>query len=539
MQLTVAMTSNYNRKRRSLKIIAIGGALLFILPTLMLLLRIPILGYEIELEEVAKIFNPPTRAIIFGPYTPDIEPPTGLYIRDMVGRVEKGNVTSINFTLGISHGYPALDFSDARIHFTGGDCDKYYLFYPKKETDTYPLVSVIEDPDRVWKNKHLNDNATIRVTINGFNITPGNGFSMYFMVLADKPVRIEKFFFKTPPFFTEPPLDREHNGSVRIDDDGSYPKPSEDDWVVKNITSVENIALILDKNIVILENGTFVLRNSTILINSTKEKRYGIYVGYGGKLLSFNTTISAMNTTEAEYILSEYRYNFEVYGNMIMEKSNVAYTFSGMYIYSDNVWINDSTINGTIICTYASPIITNNTIYNNGTAGIGMKKSSPIIANNTLYSVGNYLGKPVGHGIGGDLDSAPLIIDNRIMNEEVGIMVSIDSSPKIMHNRISSCTSGLIFEKTYGLAENNTIENATVGISISRWASITIVNNNISAENSIRIGPWATATIIGNNISGYKKYGIAPPSYRPVFANLSMSNNNFVPDANYTNESIG
>ncbi len=120
------------------------------------------------------------------------------------------------------------------------------------------------------------------------------------------------------------------------------PPPSTGTWIVNQTTIVEDEDIILNGSIVVTENGSLILKNSTLTFNMSYDGEYNITVMANGSLYMNNTHISSMNNYRYAIFLFAGA-NLELYG------SNLDYVgfndaFPGLVIYCDNAIIQDTNI---------------------------------------------------------------------------------------------------------------------------------------------------------------------------------------------------
>lgn len=228
------------------------------------------------------------------------------------------------------------------------------------------------------------------------------------------------------------------------DGPGDYPPPTKRDWIISNDTYISNETILIEGNLNVTYNATLTLYNVTLLFNSSFDDSKGIYIEMGGTLNVYDSTISALNGY----------YNFEVNGNMEIERSIISRTTGGIFSY------------------YGSVHISNSTLFNNFAYAIVCFGDSIIITNNTIHS--NYGGILTSFG------SAPLVYNNTITSNEWGIICNFGGYATIMGNAISNNSAGgIIVELGHLEIHHNTLaSNGGFGIR-SDHASINATNNTI------------------------------------------------------------
>ncbi len=317
--------------------------------------------------------------------------------------------------------------------------------------------------------------------------------------------------------------------------EGTYPPPTNGDWIITNKTLVSNETIILNGNLNVRSDGFLILNNVTLFMNSSFDGEFMINISKNGEFITEDSNISAYD--------SELGYNFTVYGNMTINRSEISYVLGeplkdyydnpgGIVIYSNKVRIFNSTISHNrergISIINSSPIIDNNRIFDNNYQGIFLEHSEAVIINNTFsyYSrnggndgilLRNFSNATITNNIFIDVtitlyQSSPIITNNTIIQvakSMTAICIWDFSNPVITNNLIKNLKSGIsIINGNEPLIEDNTIINISgsgIRSSTSRitdiGSDVEIMNNNIlNCGIGLDINK-GSATIIGNNIS--------------------------------------
>jgi hypothetical protein len=159
-------------------------------------------------------------------------------------------------------------------------------------------------------------------------------------------------------------------------------------------------------------------------------------------------------------------------------------------------------------CRNASPLILGNRCFRNIRAGIGCRESAkPIIRENICYQ-----NRRAGIGIRTP-GTAPIVEDNECFeNDMAGIGSRDGAQPIISRNRCDrNKMAGIGADGSNPLISDNVCrENMMAGIGISGGASATIHNNRCDANKLVAIGvtQGSTALITGNELS---RTGGGPP----------------------------
>ncbi len=169
----------------------------------------------------------------------------------------------------------------------------------------------------------------------------------------------------------------------------------------------------------------------------------------------------------------------------------------------------------------SNPQIENNTISNNQASGISCSGSTGIIRNNTITN-------NAFNGVSCQNYSAPQITNNNISNNGWPGIYSENSSPEIRDNQINENSVGISYkENSIPLIENNFISN-NKGTGISSNASTGTINNNIlvqNAYNGVYCQNNSSPAIINNEITNNGWPGITCNNSSPSIRENHISGN--------------
>ena len=253
------------------------------------------------------------------------------------------------------------------------------------------------------------------------------------------------------------------------------------DWIIENGDTItrENQEIRLEGNLYIKDGGKLTFKNVTLKMNSSKDGEFKIEVKSGGEFNFYDNDDNKGTTFDASVITAyntEYEFLFHVRdgAKMIMKNSELYECGPGgvgqqekwgWLIWSSDVLIDNSTISDSMA---------------HGIRSLG--DASFKIINCTISN--NW-----GNGISINEESSPVVIDNKILNND-GIYCSGTSSPIIINNFISSGTQGLsVYQSANVTLINTTIKDYWYGIWTDNTdsAKITLINCTIedSSEDDI------------------------------------------------------
>lgn len=225
--------------------------------------------------------------------------------------------------------------------------------------------------------------------------------------------------------------------NVKPEGSGSYPPPTNGDWLVGNITIVSNETITLNGNLTVNATGELYLTNVTLKFNSTTNGQYQLKIEGGGKLFAVDTTFTTVNNSNSYYFRINDKAGASSSNNTMVGvyDSWILYTQNGIEINTDNVTIENSFIN------------------NSFANGINIFSSDPGIINNLISS-------NTGDGIFIN-SSNPDILNNEITSNNIGINVT-NSTVEIYQNKIENSTiDDLYLASSTTLTVNDTTFNKT------------------------------------------------------------------------------
>jgi len=508
--------------------------ILVILPTLMETYKVPLLGYEVTLSHRDKIGDAELDAWYFSKPVSESFPPCGMEMRDIQAMVQNGTVVGFDFLLVKTAGPAVVDLSTITFWIstrldppstTWEQANRYFTFFPKREDiSTDFTYSVVNDPDGVLAKKQFSNDSSMSVSVRGLRIDPGAAVEFRFNSLLYQDA---VYPASVPKYLLEVPLDKGYAFSLKLSgNSSSLPGPGSSDRLVRNETSLENGTFVLDGNVLVLENGSLSIRNSTVLVGSAPGRTLGLHVGTGGRMDIVNSTIDASDV--------EASYDFEVFGRLHMENSIVRHLENGLRIYSDDVSIKGSTLEAGVECLRASPVLANNTFhnltewhpYNKEKPCLDLIASSAVISGNSFTWEMNYYVPKITARSG----SRPMIAGNSF--DGAGWAIDTQDSASVIAGNFfrgqdRAIRTGL---HSQDVIRDNNICATEYGIIVGGYCSISILNNTISPGIKVYS---STLELRGNKISGYKDMAI--DSLR---SEVAASENIFLPDANNTANSI-
>ncbi|MEW5759526.1 MAG: right-handed parallel beta-helix repeat-containing protein [Candidatus Thermoplasmatota archaeon] len=258
---------------------------------------------------------------------------------------------------------------------------------------------------------------------------------------------------------------------------------------------IENDKFIeMNKNIIIKQTGSYILKNVTLNINSKYDGELKILVEKGGKISMKNSRIKT-NTT--------YYYKFFVYGSAHIENSTIEKLwgnedrkyFGGLIVDSGDIEIYNSTIKDskytglTINSSIAK--IEASKFASNGWDGIYMHSSRVNIIDTTIEN-------NRWHGLSFEKSSLTIKGNKILTNGKYGIY-GFESNANITLNEISSNEVGIYIKKSEFLISENFIEkNREDGI-FSVDASPTITKNKLCGNSGFGINSSKVPPIISEN----------------------------------------
>lgn len=307
------------------------------------------------------------------------------------------------------------------------------------------------------------------------------------------------------------------------------------EWIISNAIALNNLNITLTGNLTIVDGGNLTFNNINLMINSSYDGEFGIYVD--GEFYAHNSTTTAYNNSN--------RYQLKIYGKMVIEQCDVSYAW--IEIFSNETSIVHSIIrnsNKGIFIDKSSPTIEHNLIisnikgidvrdcqsiairYNNfsyNDVAISSNSSALVIEANTFYHNDKAID---GEGA--------VIKNNRIMRSTIGIR-SIGYN-MIRNNNISNCDVGIqVLSST--IVENNHIFNNREGIAVTASNLNPLTNNTIVDSIEWDINFTGSLTLLNTTFNKTKLlFGNNAELTVQWFLNLKVVDvNNFsIADANVT-----
>jgi len=269
---------------------------------------------------------------------------------------------------------------------------------------------------------------------------------------------------------------------------------SSDDWIISNITIVDNISLIIDRSILIQSGGALILRNCVLYMSLSSDGEHGIDVYNGGNLTVIGSKITAYDVTKNYFI--------RVYAGakLRIENSEISYAGFGTGYDMSGIWINTG-----------NAIIKNSKIHHNR-VGITLYNAYNCIIYGNNISYNKYDGIYI---INSDNN---LIYENIISSnnahlegEHRGIYMSSSSNNSIYGNYISNHKSSntfahglLIYKSTRNYIYGNIISSNKRGLEFSYAKYNRVYGNNFTNNNEIGVIFHASTnnTLFLNNFIG-------------------------------------
>lgn len=301
------------------------GALLLVFSSITIIREIPLLGYDSMLEGPSGNWTPELGVRMDGPYTLEaFYPPTGVVIDNVTIHVQIGYIVSMDFHMWQKKGFRPTNITDAKIHLSGDyGSIEYILFGPDSNKDSNLTTSILADPDGLLARGFIGEKSILLVSIKN---RIGRGESYITLYYKPPSGRTETFFFVPPRYVNESlsGLDAPYHVTLDIMD-GRYRYYPENGWIIENHTIIENQTMFLDRDLLIVKNGTLELRNSIILVNASVE-RYWLFTMDS----SFKSDLQNQTITDA--IRQDFlQHNMTIWStNPIVKR------------LSDDVWVFDS-----------------------------------------------------------------------------------------------------------------------------------------------------------------------------------------------------
>ncbi|MGQ4915712.1 MAG: right-handed parallel beta-helix repeat-containing protein [Candidatus Asgardarchaeia archaeon] len=266
-------------------------------------------------------------------------------------------------------------------------------------------------------------------------------------------------------------------------------------WNITNITIIKNQRLVVNESILVNENGSLILYNSTIMLFSNNSDELWINVLPGGNLTIINSTITSYNMTNNYYIIIQNNASF------YMENSEISYAGiswsgekekSGLWINTSNAVIERNRFRnnlcGVYIANSHNNVIVGNTFSANNLSLYMFRSSNNLIANNML--VNNTVGITTDYR---DAYSCPgislyeshnnILLNNTMTNNTVGMLLLFSNNNNVTSNIFSNNDVGIwISVSNNTILANNIISNNDAGLAMGRAYNNTITRNTISSN---------------------------------------------------------
>jgi parallel beta-helix repeat protein len=281
--------------------------------------------------------------------------------------------------------------------------------------------------------------------------------------------------------------------------------PASGDWIVSGVEVYSNHEVfLLNGNLIVESGGNLTLKGITLKMNCAYDGQYNITVETGGAFYVFEgSVITSANPSVGYCFLVRDGSTFRM-SDSELHKCGISSVWgaAGLFIQSSDVIIEKSLISENLLGIFlggnGESLIQSNNITNNE-YGINIPSGSSTIYNNTITS-NLYWGVAVS-----DNNTRPIIMNNHIAENEMGISTWFGSSPTILNNTITSNFYDGIFMKDGGhptISGNIITLNGGPGVSCSMRTNAVIENNTITANaGGISCAERSNATIRGNTIT--------------------------------------
>ncbi len=269
--------------------------------------------------------------------------------------------------------------------------------------------------------------------------------------------------------------------------------PQEGDWIIDNLTVVEDSTLIINGSIIVEPSGQLVLNNTTILMNLSYDGQH--YIEVLGNLTAFNTRITAYNTSNNYYIVVEDGAKF------LLDRCEIDYAgysigdngrYSGLWINTNNAKIIATKLANNYIGIVAYEVLglelINCTIENNGDGVIIHESMDSIIHNNTIANNS-------WTGLTCYFSNSSHVEENMIYNNKEGIVMYRSTDYVIANNSIGrNREAGLMLMYSYG---NNISNNTFIhsGLWVTGSYDNIVVNNTVNSKPLVYLENQSDVTI--------------------------------------------
>ncbi|MCK4445189.1 MAG: right-handed parallel beta-helix repeat-containing protein, partial [Thermoplasmata archaeon] len=307
--------------------------------------------------------------------------------------------------------------------------------------------------------------------------------------------------------------------SSTSDFSGTPPSPTGDTFI-DDVSRWENETVILNGNLTINSTGELTLYNVTLIMNSTYDGEFGIYVKEGGRFLVYSSNITAYDTTTPimmqrpgrGWISLGLKYKFAVYGNLSIQDSDIGYLWGvadlpsppsqrgGIRIYSNDAIIRNSFIhNGAVHGIYADGVsnltVFNTTLSGHNVSGIAILGSEISVEGCTITRNDEF-GIRAFHGGGTASDISVVRVKSSIVNRNGFTGIECD-------------WCGLELDNSE-ISYNGEPGGGGFGISLTSPVDSRTENNTVAYNNNGGIEVFGcTGLLMANNIiQGHKGRGI-------------------------------
>ncbi len=238
---------------------------------------------------------------------------------------------------------------------------------------------------------------------------------------------------------------------------------ADETWDISTNVTIINRILSISNDILIHDNGTLTLINSTLEINSTFPGELGVKVVDGGSLILMNSTITAFNASNPYYV---------------------------------------KVTNGSTLC------INNSKISHAGTWG------SPILQSESQHSGGLYYGSELSVSeMARDAvytEKSHIVILNSVLQDiKCGILLYYLKNCMITDNIISGDSELWLAGSNSSVVANNTLISMSIWLAGTKNVNVsdnTLIGGEISISNPINTCVIRNTIIDGHKVTGIVKY---------------------------------
>lgn len=339
-----------------------------------------------------------------------------------------------------------------------------------------------------------------------------------------------------------------------------FSQPSQGDWIVTGIESVENKSVVLNGNLIVKAGGSLTLRNATLTVSSQFSGQYGISVEPGGSMFIYNSKITpsdlknrfTFTATGKSFVMKD----SELHGagwckdvptciGFLEARSKGVYkpAESGLLVESDDALINDNLIleNAVgVILTGSRATVSGNIFLSNDVSAIWVLGSRNMVMRNSINHAGTSQTTIIG--INGQANTLVGNIYTQTAQTYAEIFAiylgtfcchgspiwNITSNNIIANNTITNIFPSLVYPVWIEFGSHNIIVNNTSvrggGISVWHGVNNTIEGNSIHTigNGGIYLAREHRNIIINNRISGEE--GV----WNPFGIVLDHSSTNFI-----------